>query len=325
MTYADVISRFFYESLPIVPVSDDVRFEAVAAEVFGTKQRRFGPMPSPEAQVAVRNVLRASPGRLTLVMPWGASKQSDGAKLDVLEFMAIKQLACLRCSLAKFGVETDFVFRMEDLGDRWLFGDARVPVVAEYVQTFSQVAAMLLYGASVRTESMYTRWDDFRALAESVVPAFYAVLTGRSPVASLADIGWAGTLPQAQRDYYYAAYAKLYPGQDHDRIMARYFAAALARVKLRATCAPDVPHVTVCFSHPIPGAPVNRPQVFYRTLPERCTHQHKAPWMASGHLEVGDDGTCCPKYTGETTATDRLTEHNVKLFEATVTAPYVVV
>ncbi len=321
MTYGDVVMKFFFEAVPTLPVAADVRFEAISAEVFGTKQRRFGPMPIPETQVAVRDVIRGSPTKLRFFMPWGASKQDAGAPLDVLEFMALKQLACLREGLARFGVECEFSFRLEDLTDPWLLGEDRTRQVSDYVAAFTAVAAVVLPGCRPKLESMFTTWDEFKRLAESFSPVFYKVLVGQAPVESLAAVGWTGTLPREQRDHYYAAYGKLYPGHDHDWVMARYFAGTLARVKLGATCVPAGEHMLVCFSHPVPGTPPGKPRLHYRTLPERHTHTHKAPWMARGYLEVSADGRCSPRYV-EPEVAGRLTAHAVPVGEAVVAAPY---
>ncbi len=327
MTYGDAVLQFFYETVPAAtPASAEVRFEAVSAEVFGTKQRRFGPMPAPEAQVAVRDVLRHNSGVVEFFTPWGASKQQERAGIDVLEFSALKQLLCLRESLRRYDVLGMFSFRLEDLTDRFLFGDARLKQIEDYCEDFAVLAQAVLPGSRLLPESLFTTWEAFRDAGESYAPAFYKVLTGRAEVESLREIGWAGDLPAAQRDYYYAAYRKLYPEADHARVLARYFAATLARTKLKATGRPLEPHVTVCFNHPIPGHPGKDARVFYRTIPERHTHQHKSPWMATGYLEVTAEGKCSPRFADPEGA-GRLTPHEVTLAAGLravqVAAPYV--
>lgn len=49
-TYSELIETFMHLQAPL-STNQTVRFEAIVAAVFGTKQRRFGPMPSPEIQV----------------------------------------------------------------------------------------------------------------------------------------------------------------------------------------------------------------------------------------------------------------------------------
>ena len=58
MTYGDIVLRFFYEAVPTLPVPAEVKFEAISASVFGTKQRRMGPLAPPEVQVGVRDAIR---------------------------------------------------------------------------------------------------------------------------------------------------------------------------------------------------------------------------------------------------------------------------
>ncbi len=322
MTYGDIVTRFFYEAVPAMAVSPAVKFEAVSSAVFGTKQLRYGPLPPAEVQVAVRDALRDGGKEVKFFLPWGVTKQTPGAKLDVLEFMALRQLACLRDTLSRYDVTACFFFRLDDNSDRWLLGEDRVPQIAEYVDTFTKlVQAVLPLDSYPRPESRFASYSKFSEVAGELTPIFYRVITGAADAGTLAEVGWKGGLPQAQLDYYYAAYRRFYPGQDHQYIAAKYFAAALTRHKLNATAAPSGARIDISFAKPVPGHPLAGSRVFYRTIPERFTHQHTAPWTGQGYMAVGEDGACAPRFVDDEVA-DRLVPHTVTVGEAKVYAPY---
>jgi hypothetical protein len=322
MTYGDAILQFFYQEFPELPAAPEVRFEAVSAEVFGTKQRRLGPMPPPEAQVAVRDVLRASPALVRFFVPWGSRKQADGRPLDVLEFCALKQLRCLKDGLARYGLASDFTFRLEDLTDRYLFGEAGRDQQAEYVRDFHVLARAILPGADVRLESRRVAGDDFFAHAERVAPVFNRYLLGETGPETLAAIGWQGDIPKAQSQFYLDAYRALWPGREPVWELARYFAATSARFALGAAGLPGTPYVCVSFTHPVPGNPVARPRVYYRTVPARYTHLHRAAWLGLGYLEVADDGTCTPKVAGPYELPADCVANAVRWADVDIAAPY---
>lgn len=320
MQYQDLIMQFVHQAMPSVPVSASVRFEALSATVIGTKQRRFGPMPSPEAQVAVRDILREC-GPIRFFLPWGASKQTNGAKLDILEFMALKQLRCLADDLARYDREVEFSFRVEDMTDRFLFGPERQQQINEYVTTFSKLAKLMLPGAQPLVESRFTSWNDFDALATEFAPRFYSYLRNDTPVEALYSIGWKGTIPQEQRDYYAKAYASYYPGEDINWHMARYFAATLARVKLNATAAPREPHLLIAFTHPVPGNPINKPRLHYRTIPEKYTNHHVSPWIGKGYFQIDESNACTPRVYRKEEGT-QLCENTLSWGGLEIDAPY---
>lgn len=322
-SYEDLIVRFFYEAVPTSDAPKTVQFEAVSSEVFGTKQRRYGPMPGPEAQVLVRDVLRKSEDSraLTVFVPWACSKQEPAAKLDLLEFCALRQLLCLREGMARFGWSTNFVFRVEDLTDTYLFGCKARTRIESYRDRMARLVGSVLPGSDVRLESHYSSPEAFRDTAEMYAYAFNRYLRGEGDSSELRKIGWAGDIPAEQREYYLAAYRVFYPNADHNREMAKYFAATLARKTLGATATPtDVPFVTVSFSKPVPGNPVVRPQVYYRTLAARHTHAHTAPWVGRGYFALADDGGCTPRFVDA--QTPELVPHTMLWNGVEIDAPY---
>lgn len=220
-SYTDLIKQFLFEEVPgSMKPTKGMIFEAVSSEILGTKQRRFGPMPSPEVQVMVRNaIVNCEDVPIQFFMPWGASKQDDGAPIDILEFFALKQLLCLKEALAKHNVQSNFTFRLEDLTDRYLldpFSDnprsPRSNQISNYVNNFQSLQRTMLKQplTHARTESTdVLSYNNFRDRAESFFPTFANYLRGALKVSALQRIGWQGDIPQEQRDYYYEAYRKL--------------------------------------------------------------------------------------------------------------------
>jgi hypothetical protein len=69
-------------------------------QVVGTGQTRFGPLPSPESLVAIRDHLRrriADRDPIRLLVPWGSKKPTNTATVDLAEPRVT------RCSMATVG------------------------------------------------------------------------------------------------------------------------------------------------------------------------------------------------------------------------------
>lgn len=298
--YAKIIEQFLYDIAPADDASADVRFEAVVAAVFGTKQRRYGPMPSPEVQVLIRDVIRKSGNSLTFHVPWAARKLLKDQNIDILEFMAVKQLRCLAAELKRFGKKVTFVFRVEDLTDLFLFGTDGFEQEKKYTRNLEALFRLLLTDYStvrVVYESACTDWNRFNVVAGGYAPIFYKYLNGLMDHEALERIGWQGTIPEEQRDFYRQAFGTYYEENsvDVEWEMARYFAATLTRVQQGASGAPTEPHLQIAFNQPVPGTPVKRPRVFYRSIPERFTNIHRSPWNAKGYLQITENNAVKPK------------------------------
>jgi len=320
MQFNDLIMRFMYEQIPLPEVAEEIRFEAVSSEIFGTKQRRFGPLPSPEVQVEIRNVIRKSSSRmLHFFTPW-ASKQQKDHHLDVAEFVAIKQLRCLQEGLRRYGYDARFTFRMEDNTDLFIFGKEREAQIMRYANTFGKLVKAILPNSEPRQESWEVPFVDFNAMACAYVETFYKYLKGEASQETLANIGWIGNIPFEQREYYLRQYRYFYPGKDHLLELARYFSATLARVKSRATCVPQGDHICLAFTHPIPGNPVNKTRLYYRSIPERWTHTHKSPWLAKGIFRVGDTDVTPRFYDNE----PKLIKNTIEFAGVSIEADYIV-
>jgi hypothetical protein len=69
-------------------------------------------------------------------------------------------------------------------------------------------------------------------------------------------------------------------------MIARYFATAIMRKQQGATGArPNQTPITVYFGHSVPGTDQSR-RLYYRTLPERYQHTHRAPWLGKGYVKI---------------------------------------
>ncbi len=328
--FQTIIEQYLYTQFPTTKVSYAARFEAVSSAVLGTKQRRFGPALPPEQQVKIREVIAhsmESTDPLTFFIPWGASKQNVGRGVDTMELSALKQLQCLKAELENYGQQTRFVFRLEDLTDRFLLGSDRTRInqIDDYVRNFRDLAFNLIDG-DVRLESDSTDWSTFQHRANNLFPYFYDVIVHRSDDAlgKLAGQGWKGNLSQTQVQYYSDAYESLgIPKHEHNQLTASYFAATLTRVKLEATRAPKTkPFVLIAFTHPVPDNPIGTPRVYYRTIPERYTRTHRSPWLADGYLEIGDDGTCTPRVVTKETDASKIVHNKMEWNNISIHADY---
>lgn len=328
-TYAELIENFLHRHVPVT-ANPKAQFEAIVAAVFGTKQRRFGPMPDPEVQVAIREVIRHgasfvphSDSHIHFFMPWGSRKQVNGAPLDTMEFMALQQLYCLQQELALLGMSSHFSFRLEDLTDLWLFGSGLElnPEIdkhtrrqsMEYVSNFGALAKQILKPANVTltTESQLVSAESFIGRAAAVAPVFNKFLRGESTLDTLREIGWKGAMPQEQLDYYRnSVYGAYWPNGERDPNweLAKYFASTLARVTLGATALPSEKHLAIAFNHPVPGSPVSGNRLYYRSIPQRFTNIHRAPWNSKGYFEIAEDNTVTPKSAGPNEKIDGLAE-----------------
>jgi hypothetical protein len=296
-TYEEVVRQFMFELLPIPQVKGD-RTEAIANAILGTKQRRWGPTPSPEVQVAVRNYVKEAGNLISFYLPWGSSKQENGEHLDIAEYMALRQLVCLRDELRRFGVEAQFHFRLEDITDLWLFQDQpRYDQVERYASDFSRLVQFTLGesgGFPVR-ESMLVSYKDVVDVATDLSRLIYRYLTAGDEDA-LARSGWTGGMDGAKLSHYLKLYETLGMTGDHRLYLARYMAGALTRRKLNYGAFPNRPFLSIRFSHPIPHDPIQRTQLFYRTIPERYTNLHRAPWLGRGYLSIDEHNRVRPKF-----------------------------
>jgi hypothetical protein len=292
MMYEKLIQQFMYEQFPAVPVDKEVLFESIYKAVVGTKQLRNGPMPLPEAAVAIRQVLRDNE-KIVFHIPWGSRKLGE-RDMDILDFMALKQLYSVERLLAFYGRETKFVFRIEDLTDNWLFGEPSKEERDRYWLPVTTLIGRLFHNAWNYLESDLTDPKIFSGLAAQYTAIFHDYFLGKIQVGLIHELGWKGTIPTAQRQYYLRKFSRMgYADPLHE--LAKYFGATLARVNTKATATPSEPHISVSFIDPVPGNPISRQRVYYRSIPEKFTHLHCQPWNGRGYLVINEEGECTPR------------------------------
>lgn len=277
-------------------------FEAVVHEVIGTKQHRFGPTPPPEDLVPIRGIIRDCMERrvpIPILVPWGASKQGPFS-LDIAELMALKQLNCLQTRVrAHYSPGVDFSIRLEDLTDLVLFaGMWPYPAkTLEYRTEFELLHQLVSEpGSTLRKESNMMGWEAFMTTTEQYALAIrhaMKVAPDQREYAIRNSIpGWRGDLPDAQIDYYRRSYSRFYPGESQaaqDTRLATYFATAAARLLLGGVGNHPwglKPYLTLSFTG-VPWGVTGR-RIYYRTIPERFTNQHRAPWIGKGYLRVSE-------------------------------------
>lgn len=281
-------------------------FEAVVKEVVGTKQHRYGPTPDPERLVAIREVVRdavAQDRPIPILMPWGASKQGPW-KVDIAEVMALKQLNSLASRVVQhYSPGIDIRIRLEDLTDKHMFAD--VPGWAnktnEYVDSFRSLHQVLSTGYSaVRLESELMDTEDFYRkahMAGGILNKSFEVEESKRRAFLKAHIPtWSGDLPDNQLNFYKQAYSKFYPDEGEEQKNARlatYFGGAISRFMLKGTGADGLwegKYITLSLTG-IPWGKAGR-RIFYRTIPERYTNQHRAPWIGKGYVRIaGNEAT----------------------------------
>lgn len=278
--------------------------------ILGTKQTRFGPNPSPEVTVAIRDVIRkamAEQKPVPFMVPWGSEKPDGGGIVDIAELMALKQLAELqRKAVELYRPGLDFVIRVEDASAPYLFyetPDAAREAAAVYTTSFDLLVKVLgIDFVTLAPESLFVSEEDFNAQADEFLPVveqalrLYDEQQPKQAETTLATIGWSGGgIAFETRQFYYGQYEKAYPNKDRNarrHILARYFASAVARrvLKIRG----DRPEwegefLDLSFVPATPGTEnyFGR-RVHYRTLPRAMSSVHMPPWRAKGYLEIDE-------------------------------------
>jgi hypothetical protein len=322
--YHTLIEQFLVSQFPTqVKLSKSGVVDAVTNELFGTNQNRYGPKPSAEYQVAMREVVKYYTDRflrIPILVPWGSRKPHVTGSVDVAELSALKQLDCLRQRIEHiYPLGIDMRIRVEDASGNYLFEDEGVPsrlAVEHYTEDFTRLVKVLgldWYMKAVPESTLFNE-NTMKYKADEMLPDFIAYLAvtdgnvemGVEDVPSFQNLkerGWKGEIPMAQREYYFSRYGSLYPNlnrKDAITKLARYFASSLARVQMKGR-GDDIQwegkYLQVTFVPPVPGAPdsIFNKTLYYRTVPLHFGASHMPPWRAKGYLRVHNDNTVEPK------------------------------
>lgn len=317
--YSGCINSYFKREFPNpAKTSKTETLEILADIFFGTKETRFGPLPSPESQVAIREVIRyAIEGGLPIPMriPFGGIKADRTGDIDIAELVAIKRVAALNDAIRMYyppGIRANIL--IEDVNAVYLYGKDFTPEITRYSANLSRLVEIIAEKTGiwpVRESHLFTQ-TQYEEQAEKSYPLLLNYLTsgvtgyGTSYDALLAS-GWKGEIPEEQRAFYRDRYMNLYPGMTYreaTEMMARYFAGSKARYDLKKKGNPSEEEyqgkfIQLSFVQPVPGAPENMFSnvLYYRTLPLSEARSHMPAWRSKGYLKIDGKNSVKAKIT----------------------------
>lgn len=296
--YSNIICKYFQQSFPkVAKISNSNLLEILTTILIGTKDTRYGSLPSIESQFTIRKtIMDAIEMKLPIPMlfPWGGRKMDPKLSIDIAEVSAIKQMLYLDETSQKFH-EPGLLMNIaiEDTGARWLYNSE--DGIQQYSSDMSKLVTILKgdskMHAILESNLMDTK-DYFRRSAE-LADLLYIVITalenGSNNLSQLPawhklnEIGWKGEIPKEQRHYYLERYERLYPGRDKSeyiQMLANYFGGSKARYEMHGRGEPKTrigSYIGGSFTSPIPGAPPSlfNKNLYYRTIPESYGRTHK--------------------------------------------------
>ncbi len=292
--------------------------DAVIQEFVGQGQCRYGAAPNWQEPGAFRAIVEksvTSGTAIPILCPWGSIKPTL-ANIDVADLGALRMLECLNQRVRSHyapGIAVNL--RVEDIGGYYLFadmGEAGREASRHYVAALLMLIKVLgLDCLNPIPESHMMTEESHATLADTVSGFFEAYMTETDKVGlddysslaswkQLAELGWQGQIPFAQREYYKALYRRLYHGitpVESTRKLARYLASSLARNNLKASGADPswgMDYLRLSFCPPVPALPVSMANraFYYRTVPESCARTHIPPWRARGFIKLTSGSPC---------------------------------
>lgn len=314
--YSGVISTFIKKSFPnFLKAKDKSTLDLLTEAIVGSGQVRFGPKPSPESLVSIREVIsfwmqRNQP--IPFLSAWGSEKP-DGSGIDVAELFALKTLSCLNSRVKQFyspGIQ--MTIRVEDASAPHLFFedmDAARKNAAVYTQGFINLVRALGIANTSGTDNSFlnilpetkmTSEAAFNARADEILPVMEAHLSNLSDEVvrgKIREFGWREPVNQETVDFYFDRYSRLYPSKseaEHRYILARYLSGALARHSLKimgVDASWERMYLELSFAPPAPGLDAGRAKrrLYYRTLPSSITNNHCAAWRSKGYLKISSN------------------------------------
>jgi hypothetical protein len=316
--YGDIICKHFVRNLPtILPGRNTDVINILTDLIIGSKQLRYGPLPSPERLVNIRNVIRDAVAKdlpIPVLVPWGGRKARAGSSLDVAEISGIQRIMEVNETVKQFHKPGMFVrLRIEDVNANWLYRDE--PNAAEEIDVYSSAMFNLVdeMDKSQKISPIKETWliknSDLyfnRAIQLSEMILDYLIVTENMPeqywhttpgFKVLQIEGWQGLIPKEQREYYYARYRGLDPSitlPEAMKKLADYFAGSKTRHEMNATGKPQTSvdgFIQANFAHPVPGAPEGlfSTTIYWRTIPYSDGRTQIAPWRAKGYLLISKE------------------------------------
>lgn len=317
--YADIICKHMYRQFPQIVHNNKTLLEILSNIFIGTKDNRYGPLPSPEFQVTMREAIKRAIDigvPVPVLVPWGSIKSTFVDNLDIAELSAISQLNQLKLMVEQvYPMGLDIVVRIEDTSGLSLFqleGEQETIKMSSklYSKSMQDMISIVVSDYKFRgiTESSVDNSIEFEEkcsnyahfINEYLHDSKNLIHVSPSKVLELAsyhrltDIGWKGIISPEQREYYLNSYKKNYQDWDEDRLLQRlslYFGGSLARHNLNMTGKQDYwdnKFIQLAFVPPISGLPegYNRNYIYYRTVPNSQCRTHMPPWRAKGYLKI---------------------------------------
>jgi hypothetical protein len=301
--YSGVIRQFVLQSFPNhITTNAQELIDALTDTIVATGSIRYGPRPSPESLVAIRQVLARNVTEqvpLRFISPWGSEKP-NGTGIDIAELMALKTFICLNDRVKKFyspGIEMRL--KIEDVSAPHLFYDRMEAARAEAKQYCdgldNLIKVMGVPWIFAARESLFITEAQFNTAADAVLPLFekhLAYPSDTSVIAEMQAAGWSGGPITADAvSYYMKLYDKLYPEEKPDQKLhrvARYFGDSLVRKQLGLSgkgkdWGDDF--MEIYFN----SYPQKLNRIHYRVMPSNITSAHMPPWRAKGFLRVAEE------------------------------------
>lgn len=307
--YAEVISTYIKREFPVlVKQGDSALLDLLTDAIVGSGQVRFGPRPSPESLVAIREVISHWVGRnepIPFLSGWGSEKP-NGTGIDIAELFALKTINCLNSRVRSYYAPgLVFNIRVEDASAPHLFFDHMEQARREaalYTNGFVNLAKVIGVDSFIRVlpESTMIEESTFNACADEILPIMEKHVANPEDAAirqHLLPYGWRVPLASDTIGYYTDRYAKLYPDKtqaEQLHLLARYFAGALSRHRLGITGVDKSwqgKFLELSFVQPTPGIGADRSlrRLYYRTMPCSVTSNHVPAWRAKGYLKINGE------------------------------------
>ena len=317
----DILKVYFHKQVPNVSVNDKATLvDILSCILYNTKNFRYGPIPAPEAQSKVRQVIRdyiADQRPIPILVPWGSIKADFSPSLDIAELSAISTLVGLNDQIKRYYEPgLDIAVRIEDLSGFRLFSmEPMLPQIMANSKVYSQdlVKLINIMGDNFitpRLESLMYGADKFTELEPRLTEIVYQyllatdgltneeirayIVAGGEEFKKLQGEIWRGHISVEQREHYLSQYKKIYHDYDRGKLLYRlalYFGGSLARHRTKLVGDMDYwkgHFIQLALIPPIKGLPegYNHNYVYYRTIPEGECRTHLAPWRAKGYLKI---------------------------------------
>ncbi len=307
---ADLIIMFLRNEYPQLHNGNEESIvTAVTEEMIGSRQVRLAGRPTPESEVAMRDVVRnciKQSHPIPVLVVSGPKKSVVGESVDIAELSALKTLACLNKRVkTHYPPGITVRIRLEDSTGYYLEEGVKGlnETIERYIQDFSSLIKVLGYDfiEPVREQSLMTV-DQLREKADKVLPLIMSYIQDSEIIKErewahldswkkLIKTGWQGMIPREMRDYYHRRYSNLFPEYDENNrlaVTAKYMAGTLARYQLKAIGALDTwpGFFQINFAPPVPGIPKSMitTRLYYRTVPLSQTKRHMPFWRAKGFV-----------------------------------------